>query len=278
MLSEVDVAGGKGATRLYPPEGTKVNISGAAYAPGGRQVYVATDEGKEGYSMLALDVKSKAVKGRYVVDNPSTASIGPFQVSPRGDRIAVGIDEGNHVEVRILDAKRLTVQRTLKTPLGLANIGPFTDDGRSFTFWQATFNHPADPFLQPCPGNQRNEQWRRVTKQNGIHQRHFLDRHKHQHLRKQAGGGAQNMQPGARCSQLGNTFAKSPGREQQQADEVLKQYQNTGGYILRRLAECTHHRYAGEREHNQQGAQHNRTSRSTPCVQSRFVQCSLSSK
>jgi dipeptidyl aminopeptidase/acylaminoacyl peptidase len=147
VLSEVDVAGGKGATRLYPPEGTKVNISGALYAPGGRQVYVATDEGKEGFALLGLDVKSKAVRGRYVVDNPSTASIGPFQVSPRGDRIAVGIDEGNHVEVRILDARRLTVQRTLKTPLGLANIGPFTDDGRSFTFWQATFNHPADPFL-----------------------------------------------------------------------------------------------------------------------------------
>ena len=147
VLFEVDAAGGKGATRLYPPEGTKANISGAQYAPGGRLVYVATDEGKEGFSLLSLDVKSKAVKGRYVVDNPSTASIGPLQVSPRGDRIVIGVDEGNHVEVRILDARKLTLQRTLKTPLGLANVGPFTDDGRSFTFWQATFDHPADPFL-----------------------------------------------------------------------------------------------------------------------------------
>lgn len=146
VLFEVDT-GGKGAMRLYPPEGTRVNISNAVYAPGGREVYVATDEGKEGFALLALDVKTKAVKRRYAVDDPATASIGALQVSPRGDRIAVAIDEGNHVEVRVLDARKLTVQRTLKTPLGLANVGPFTDDGKSFTLWQATFNHPADPFL-----------------------------------------------------------------------------------------------------------------------------------
>ncbi|HEY8038415.1 MAG TPA: hypothetical protein VIF15_01425, partial [Polyangiaceae bacterium] len=116
VLFEVDVAGGKGATRLYPPEGTKATINNAVYAPGGKLVYVATDEGKESSALLALDARSKAVKGRYVVDNPSTGSIGAMQVSPRGDRIAVGIDEGNHVEVRVLDAKKLTVQRTLKTP------------------------------------------------------------------------------------------------------------------------------------------------------------------
>ncbi|MGH7293334.1 MAG: S9 family peptidase, partial [Polyangiaceae bacterium] len=147
VLLEVDTAAGKGATRLYPPEGTKATVNGALYAPGGRQVYVATDEGKEGFSLLALDLKTRAVKGRYVVDSPSTASIGPFQVSPRGDRIVVGIDAGNHMELRVLDARKLTLQRTVKTPLGLSSVGPFTDDGRSFTFWQATFNHPADPFL-----------------------------------------------------------------------------------------------------------------------------------
>ena len=147
VLFEIDLAGGKGATRLYPPEGTKATVGNALYAPGGKQVYIATDEGKEGSSLLALDVATKAVQGRYVMNNPSTASVGAMQVSPRGDRIAVGIDEGDHIEVRILDAKKLTLQRVLKTPLGMASIGPFTDDGKSFTFWQTTFDHPADPFL-----------------------------------------------------------------------------------------------------------------------------------
>src|ERR1700733_14087259 len=81
------------------------------------------------------------------------------------------------------------------------------------------------------------------------------------------------MQPGARCSELGNTFAKSPGCEQHQADEVLKEHQNTGGYIFCRLTERTHHGYAGEREHNQHSSQGNRAGGPAP-----FFQCSLSSK
>jgi dipeptidyl aminopeptidase/acylaminoacyl peptidase len=155
VLVEIDVAGamrgdGHGAkppSRFYPPEGSKATINAATYSPDGKIVYVATDEGKEGFSLLALDVQTQSVKRRYVVEDPATANIGNLQVSPRGDRLAVLVDAGNHSEIRVLDARKLTLQRTVKTPLGLANIGPFTHDGKSFSFWQSTFNHPADPFL-----------------------------------------------------------------------------------------------------------------------------------
>jgi len=146
VLLEVDVATAKAKT-LYPPAGTKVTIDAAGYSPDGAIAYVATDEGKEGSALLAIDVKTLAIKARYAVDDPSTASIASFSVSPTGDRIAVHVNAGNHAQVRILDAKKLTLQRRVKMPLGQGGIGPFTADGRAFTHWISTAEKPADIFL-----------------------------------------------------------------------------------------------------------------------------------
>jgi dipeptidyl aminopeptidase/acylaminoacyl peptidase len=144
---EVETSGGKPAARVYPPDGTKATIGQAAYSSDGKLVYVATDEGKEGFALLALDAKTHTVKGRYAVDDPPAAGIAAFSVSPAGDRVAVAVNAGNHTEIRILDARKLTLERKLATPLGLAGIGPFTADGKSFPYWLSTPDKPADPIL-----------------------------------------------------------------------------------------------------------------------------------
>jgi dipeptidyl aminopeptidase/acylaminoacyl peptidase len=150
VVLEVDTAGpasGKAATRIYPPEGTKATVSQAAYSPDGRVVYVATDEGKEGGALVAVDAKTRAVRARYALGDPPTAIVANAFVSPAGDRIAVLVDAGNHDEIRILDARTLALQRKLPTPLGLAGVGSFTPDGKRFAYWLSTPDRPADPFL-----------------------------------------------------------------------------------------------------------------------------------
>jgi dipeptidyl aminopeptidase/acylaminoacyl peptidase len=144
---EVDTAGGKPAARLYPPEGAKANVTAASYSPDGKLVYIATDEGKEGFVLLAIDPKTRAEKARWTVDEPKSAGIGGLAVSPTGDRLAVMIDAGNHDEIRVLDARKLTLQRKLDIPLGLGGVGTFTEDGKSFSYWLSTPDHPADIFL-----------------------------------------------------------------------------------------------------------------------------------
>jgi dipeptidyl aminopeptidase/acylaminoacyl peptidase len=147
VLLEVDTAGGKPATRLYPPEGARATINQASYSADGKEILVATDEGKEGFALLALDGKTHAQKARWAVDDPPFAAIGSLAVSPKGDRLAVGIDAGNHSEIRILDARKLTVQHKLDLPLGTGNVGAFTEDGKGFTYWLSTPDRPADVFL-----------------------------------------------------------------------------------------------------------------------------------
>jgi len=147
VLFEVGTAAGSKAQRLYPPEGAKANVNQAAYSADGKLVFVSTDEGKEGFSILAIEPKTGMVKARWTVESPSTASIANLLVSPRGDRLLVLVNAGNHTEIRILDAKKLTVQRTVKAPLGLISAGPFTNDGSRFTYWVSTPDKPADLFV-----------------------------------------------------------------------------------------------------------------------------------
>jgi len=66
--------------------------------------------------------------------------------SPAGDVIALGVDAGTHGEVRILDAKKLTVLRTVRAPLGQVVLGAFRDDGRAFSIMLSLPNQPPDVF------------------------------------------------------------------------------------------------------------------------------------
>ena len=147
VLLEVDTRGSKTATRVYPPEGTKARITWATYSHDGRVAFVATDEGKEMTAVLAVDVATTAVTARYAIDVPKSASVAGMRVSPTGGSLALLVDAGNHSEIRTLNARTLTFERTVATPLGVANIGPFTSDGKSFPYWIATAEKPADLYL-----------------------------------------------------------------------------------------------------------------------------------
>jgi dipeptidyl aminopeptidase/acylaminoacyl peptidase len=142
ILLEVDVASGK-ARRVYPPEGKTAGISSASYSADGRRILVATDEGTEASVLLALDAKTGLEVARFVNASPPTAQINAV-ISPANDRIAVGIDAGNHGEVRILNAKTLALEREVKVPLGDIRLGEFRRDGQAFSILIALPDHPAD--------------------------------------------------------------------------------------------------------------------------------------
>jgi dipeptidyl aminopeptidase/acylaminoacyl peptidase len=149
VVFEVDLGTGT-AVRVFPAEGKKANVSWVAYAPAGRRMLVATDDGAEASYLLALDAdKSGATwteKARYKEEHPATAEIKGVMIAPQGDRLAILVDEGNRSELRILDAHKLTVQRNVETPLGSIFNGPFSRDGRRFTLQESTPAHPADVF------------------------------------------------------------------------------------------------------------------------------------
>jgi dipeptidyl aminopeptidase/acylaminoacyl peptidase len=114
-----------------------------AYAADGKRVFATTDDGDR-VVLLALDPATGKELGRYR-DEVSTAQLAVLP-SPAGDVIALGVDAGNHGEVRILDARKLTVVRTVKAPLGDVKLGAFRKDGRRFSIMISLPNQPAEVF------------------------------------------------------------------------------------------------------------------------------------
>ncbi len=144
VLLEVDLASSR-ARRLWPAEGRKEAISAAVYAADGRTAFIATDQGGEASALLALDLGTLAVTARWSPD-PATASLDQALASPRGDLVAVRVNAGNRIEVRLLDAAGLRERARPALPLGSAELGEFTPDGRALTIALATPDHPGEPF------------------------------------------------------------------------------------------------------------------------------------
>jgi dipeptidyl aminopeptidase/acylaminoacyl peptidase len=146
VVVEVDLGSGK-AKRIYPAEGAKAAVAEAAYSADGRRVFVATDEGGETSSVLALDPATGKVVAQLKQESPPGAPIDDIEVSPRGDRLALRINAGSSSEIRIVDAKTLALQGKVKTPPGAVRPGPFSEDGKSLTITQSTPDHPNDIFV-----------------------------------------------------------------------------------------------------------------------------------
>jgi dipeptidyl aminopeptidase/acylaminoacyl peptidase len=144
VILEVDLASGR-PRRVFPPEGKAVSFTAASYSADGKRIFLATDEGKESSVLVALDAKSGDELARYVSD-PPTAPMS-VRVSPSGDRLAIGVDAGDHGEVRLLDARTLKLQRNVKVPLGDVHLGEFRDDGKGFSVLVSLPTAPADPYL-----------------------------------------------------------------------------------------------------------------------------------
>jgi dipeptidyl aminopeptidase/acylaminoacyl peptidase len=141
-VREVDTATGK-ARRLYPPDGRKATLYSVAYAGDGKRVLVSTEDGGR-VVLLALDAATGKELGRYA-DKIATAAL-TFAVSPRGDRLALGVDAGNHGELRVLDARTLEVVRDVVLPLGDVKLGAWRGDGAQFSALISTPAAPADVF------------------------------------------------------------------------------------------------------------------------------------
>ncbi len=145
MVFELDLVHGT-THRLYPAEGTKVGVRTAAYSPDGKRVYVARDDGGASHVLLALDAKSGAVERTFVQSAPATAAIEQVVVSPRGDRLGVTIDTGDHTVAWLFDARSLQPVTKVQAPLGDVTFGPFSDDGAKAAATIADANTPADVF------------------------------------------------------------------------------------------------------------------------------------
>jgi dipeptidyl aminopeptidase/acylaminoacyl peptidase len=157
-LLEVDLE--TGASRaISPRDGTAEMLTAGAYAADGARIYVATDHGTERHVVEAVDRASLAAVATYVQDAPATAEVASIVASPRGDRIAVMVDAGNHSVVRLLDAHTLAALGDVATPLGTAALGPisetrvrlgtgvFSDDGAHFAIDVSLPDAPEDIYL-----------------------------------------------------------------------------------------------------------------------------------
>jgi dipeptidyl aminopeptidase/acylaminoacyl peptidase len=142
ITREIDVATGA-ARRIYPPAGRKAGVRNVIYSANGSAVFVATTADDRAV-LLAIDPSTGKETARYFDPLPS-AALDPV-VSPAGDVLAVGVDAGNHGEVRILDAHTLRLKRSIKLPLGDIRVGTFRGDGRLFSLMISLPNQPPDVF------------------------------------------------------------------------------------------------------------------------------------
>jgi len=140
---ELDLGTGN-TRRLYPAEGKKAAIRTAAYSADGSRVFIAGDDGDASQVLLALDAKSATVQQTFVQKTPATASIAQIVVSPRGDRLGVAIDTGDHQEPWLFDAKTLQPVMKVPTELGYVTFDWFSDDGTKVTATVSGSSGPPD--------------------------------------------------------------------------------------------------------------------------------------
>jgi dipeptidyl aminopeptidase/acylaminoacyl peptidase len=92
-----------------------------------------------------MDAGTGALRRQYRVSDPATASVGGVLVSPRGDRLALWIDAGDHDETRLVDARTLKVISTVAVPAGTSLVPTaFSEDGARVTATLTSPNHPSD--------------------------------------------------------------------------------------------------------------------------------------
>lgn len=158
-LLEIDLATGA-ARPISPRDGTAAMVTCGAYsADGARRIFVATDNGTEHHVVVALDRETLAPLAVYHQDAPATAEVAAIVPSPRGDRVAIMVDAGNHTMVRMLDARTLAVVADVHAPLGTIGLGTnsetrvrlgggaFAEDGARFVISVSLPDAPDNVYL-----------------------------------------------------------------------------------------------------------------------------------
>jgi dipeptidyl aminopeptidase/acylaminoacyl peptidase len=144
ILYVVDVATGA-ATRLYPPAGTIAAVDAPAFAPDGKSVYLGSEARGRSALVLRVDAATGAELARYEETAAPHASIDVISVSPVGGAVALSVDAGDHVEVRLLDGA-LQHARTASLGLVSGSIGRFAADGTRVAATLTRPDAPADAF------------------------------------------------------------------------------------------------------------------------------------
>ena len=140
QLLVVDVGSGK-ARQLFPAEGRRVTLNGAAFSPDGKVIFVTTDDGGELGVILRLDVSTGAETVRHV-ESGAPASLRGIAVARKGETLAVGVDRGNESGIRILDTNTLGIKASARLPLGQGSPNDISEDGARVL---ATWSTPSVP-------------------------------------------------------------------------------------------------------------------------------------
>lgn len=139
----VDTASGQART-LFPASG-RVSIAKAVFTSDAKRVLVATDEGGEQQHLLALDLATGKEVARHT--EPGRVVIRNVIVPMQGATVALGVQAGDHSEVRLLNAKSLALRAKVALPLGAGGPGDFSDDGKRLSLTWSTADTPNDLYV-----------------------------------------------------------------------------------------------------------------------------------
>jgi dipeptidyl aminopeptidase/acylaminoacyl peptidase len=129
VLFALDVATGR-PTRLFPPQGQVCALGAASLTADGASAITTCAARGRPLRVVKLDGETGAEQARYDEAAVPTAGLSGLAVSPAGDRVVVGLEAGEHTELRVLDPRDLRALAAPTLPLEDLDVEDFTADGR----------------------------------------------------------------------------------------------------------------------------------------------------
>ncbi|MBL0212874.1 MAG: S9 family peptidase [Myxococcales bacterium] len=118
------------------PSDRHMTIFGSALTRDGKRVLVATEDGSDQVSLLALDLATGKELARHAF-TPAHAQVNGMEEGKMGV-VAVMLTVGNHRELRLLDTRTLAERTTAALPPGSGSLGGFSPDGKQvLVSWSA---------------------------------------------------------------------------------------------------------------------------------------------
>jgi dienelactone hydrolase len=129
VLFALDVATGV-PTRLFPPDGQRCALGKASLTADGASAVTACAARGQPLRVVKLDAATGAEQAHYNEAAAPTARLSSVTVSPAGDRVVIGLEAGEHSELRMLDAHDLRALDAPRVPLCDLDVEGFDGDGR----------------------------------------------------------------------------------------------------------------------------------------------------